>query len=77
MSPHQHKKLNVYVTGFGKFGNILVNPTSILVGELKQALPQFTHINVCDIQVVEVSIQGCDEYLKFVREHIHKNHSEN
>ena len=27
-------KLNLYVTGFGKFANILVNPTSILVNNL-------------------------------------------
>ncbi|KAL7680174.1 putative peptidase C15, pyroglutamyl peptidase I [Plasmopara halstedii] len=50
-------KRDVYLTGFGKFSDILENPTSILAKKLE------THPKVIEAHVLEVSKDGCVEIL--------------
>ncbi|KAF4319346.1 hypothetical protein BBO99_00005997 [Phytophthora kernoviae] len=51
--PTPTQKRDVYVTGFGKFGDILENPTTHIAKALVD------HPNVTESQVLEVSIEGC------------------
>lgn len=46
------QKRDVYVTGFGKFGDILENPTSFLATKLAE------HQKVTEAHVLEVSADG-------------------
>ena len=52
--------LNLYITGFGKFGDIHVNPTSILVESLQKLQSEnklsFDGIKIHNLEVLEVSI---------------------
>jgi len=49
--------VNVYVTGFGAFGGVAENPTSILVNDLiERKFSDYQGINLCDAAVVPVSI---------------------
>ena len=67
----QQPKVYFYVTGFGKFANILENPTSIMVRDLPELLRQQAEnpeapqqqFELKHSQVVKVSIQDCDEAL--------------
>ncbi|KAG7377582.1 G protein-activated inward rectifier potassium channel 2 [Phytophthora pseudosyringae] len=51
------QKRDVYVTGFGKFGDILENPTTFLATKLAE------HPNVTESHVLEVSAESCVEEL--------------
>ena len=57
--------LNLYVTGFGKFADILENPTTYIVRELQRKYEaKELEVNIKYIKIVEVSIQDCDEALE-------------
>ena len=58
-SPLHETKRDVYVTGFGKFGDILENPTTLLAQQLKG------DANVVQAEVIETSADG--EELSFAR----------
>uniref|UniRef100_A0AAV1T1W9 Pyrrolidone-carboxylate peptidase n=1 Tax=Peronospora matthiolae TaxID=2874970 RepID=A0AAV1T1W9_9STRA len=51
------KQRDVYVTGFGKFGNMLENPTTLLAEKLSG------HPKVTETHVLEVSAAGCKQTL--------------
>ncbi|CAI5747238.1 unnamed protein product [Peronospora destructor] len=51
------QKRDVYATGFGKFGDILENPTTFLAKKLAE------HHKVTESHVLEVSAEGCVEAL--------------
>ncbi|CAH0484523.1 unnamed protein product [Peronospora farinosa] len=51
------QKRDVYVTGFGKFGDILENPTTFLAKKLEE------HHKVTESHVLEVSAEACVEAL--------------
>ena len=57
----------IYLTSFGKFGNILENPTTHLAKDLNKKLQDGYCIdeNICieHIEVVTVSIQDCESAL--------------
>ena len=48
----------LYITGFGKFGNILVNPTTVLVNHLKTKLVSNaifgTSLELCEVVIVSM-----------------------
>jgi hypothetical protein len=48
---HEQKR-DVYLTGFGKFGDILENPTTFIVQEIKD------DANITEAKVLEVSAKG-------------------
>ena len=51
------KKTHFWVTGFGKFGNILENPTTYLVKALPDILKQCAvEIHLDHTEVIDVSI---------------------
>ncbi|KAG6949814.1 hypothetical protein JG687_00014608 [Phytophthora cactorum] len=51
------QKRDVYLTGFGKFGDILENPTTFLAKKLAE------HPKVTESHVLEVSKESCEEEL--------------
>ncbi|KAI9908390.1 hypothetical protein PsorP6_004684 [Peronosclerospora sorghi] len=51
------QKRDVYVTGFGKFGDVAENPTTLLVKNLAE------HAKVTEAHVLEVSVKCCMETL--------------
>ncbi|KAL3674006.1 hypothetical protein V7S43_001690 [Phytophthora oleae] len=51
------QKRDVYLTGFGKFGDILENPTTLLARKLAE------HPKVTESHVLEVSAESCAEEL--------------
>ena len=57
-----------YCTGFGKFGNILTNPTSQLVQAMPQLLSKHPDNNklfkLVHNEVVTVAMSDCDESLQ-------------
>ena len=56
-----------YITGFGKFGNVLENPTSILVGKLPDLLTEpanASKFHLAHSEIVTTAIQDCDEALE-------------
>ena len=63
-----------YVTGFGKFGNILENPTTVLVRNLSELLNaderSQSHFKVELTDIVTVSIQDCDNALERIYEKV-------
>lgn len=57
--------VNVYLTGFGPFGDVTENPSSVLVGDLiNSKFTGYPAVNVCDLALVPVSIQDCDSHLQ-------------
>ena len=64
MVDEQRKKVFFYVTGFGKFGPILENPTTYLVRDLPSLIDQVSqqqrdwHLE--HHEIVDVTIQECD-----------------
>ena len=49
--------LNLYITGFGKFANILENPTTFIVNEVKRKLEaKELDLKIKYIKIVDVSI---------------------
>ena len=51
------ESVNLYITGFGKFANILENPTTFIVRELKRKMDgQELDLKIKFIKVVDVSI---------------------
>ena len=64
-----------YVTGFGKFGNILENPSSIVVRDLPNILSQQSSegrpFHLKHSEIVTVSIEDCDEALERIYANMH------
>ena len=69
------KTNGIILTGFGKFGNILKNPTTFLV----ENLPEYLKANcqadfeLIDARVVPVDIQNCDKAINEINEIISKS----
>ena len=50
------------LTGFGKFGDVLVNPTTELIGKVRQILvEQQTKVGIT--QVIKVAAEDCEAQL--------------
>lgn len=62
-----YEGVEVHVTGFGKFGSVETNPTSVLVGSLDKLLAEhpIPKLKLGSAQIVKVS---CVEALKTVNE---------
>ena len=70
----EESKLRVYVTGFGKFGNIEHNPTTVLVEGLSKSAGLKCSLE--HLEVAEVSIQGCENTLQKIGEKIEERSSQ-
>ena len=68
--------MHIYLTGFGKFGNILNNQTMVIVNHLKKLVEEgkfnVPGLDVQDLTVVDVDIQSCDAHVDKVKEMILK-----
>ena len=63
-----HGTLNIYITGFGKFGNVQRNPTTDLVERMQYKrdageLFMYENINFHSMEVLDVHIPACDDHL--------------
>lgn len=67
----------VFVTGFGKFGNILENPTTKISNALPRLLKEkgIANLTLAKQFVVTVAIEDCDSVLQEIYETI-QNHSQ-
>jgi pyrrolidone-carboxylate peptidase len=56
----------LFVTGFGKFGKVLENPTTFLSKALPDLITEakIENLNLHSTRVVTVSIEDCDEALE-------------
>jgi len=69
------QKTYFYVTGFGKFANILENPTTYLVRALPELLknnPQ-ANVHLAHHEIVKVAVEDCDERLKKIYQKVKRN----
>ena len=60
-----YQKTFFYVTGFGKFGNVLENPTTYLIRDLPKLLYQNPNpqVSLRHHEIVKVAIEDCDDAL--------------
>ena len=69
-----------YCTGFGKFGNIMTNPTTKLVEALPALLSQCEEnekiLKLQHHEVVTTAIQDCDEAIQRIYTVVQDNHGE-
>ena len=63
------QKLNLYITGFGRFGNIEINPAKLVVDNLKSKndMKELEHLNIQYVKVIGVSIEECDESIQEIK----------
>ena len=69
-----------YCTGFGKFGDILENPTSKLIEALPALLAQVVEndriLKLKHKEVVTVAMQDCDEAVNRIYQMVSEQHGE-
>ena len=80
--------MHFYITGFGKFGDVLENPTSILVAKLPELLAlkiandttftdeQKKPFHLAHSEVLEVHMDECNDGLERMYDLISQNHSQ-
>ena len=76
----QRSRTYFYVTGFGKFANILENPTTHLVRSLPKLIRQSQlpiHTKLDHSEIVTVSIQDCDTALDQIYSRVASNMKKN
>lgn len=68
-------KVRLYVTGFGKFGDIIENPTTFLIKALPQILEKhpIKKLELCEARIVTVSCVKVDAMLKDYKQLIEEN----
>ncbi|KAL4445459.1 hypothetical protein ABPG74_004533 [Tetrahymena malaccensis] len=71
----QQKDIYFYLTGFGEFHGVKDNPTKTLIESLKTEEKE--QLSVLQAEVLEVSIQGVDEYINQIRDNIQKRNDNN
>ena len=53
--------IKLTISAFGKFGDVEINPSSILVNNLDEQIKK--KYNIVNSAVLEVSTQGCEDWL--------------
>lgn len=68
------KEIVLFVTGFGKFGKILENPTTVLAQNICKLLQDnpIPNLNLHKNYVLKVAIQDCDEGLEEIYAQVNK-----
>ena len=67
------KKVYFYITGFGKFANILENPSTHLVNALPRLLKNQANTHLAHSEIVTVSCEDCDVALDRIYAKVQKN----
>ena len=69
-----------YCTGFGKFGNVLTNPTTKLVETLPNILKSIPEndkfFKLKHSEIVTVAMQDCDAAIQRIYNMVHENHGD-
>ncbi|EAS07893.1 pyroglutamyl-peptidase I (macronuclear) [Tetrahymena thermophila SB210] len=71
----QQKDIYFFLTGFGEFYGVKDNPTKTLIESLKNEEKE--QLSVLHAEVLEVSIQGVDEYINQIGDNIQKRNDNN
>ena len=78
--PKRFEKLKLYVTGFGAFGNVLTNPTSILVSKItenKTLLEEVLNIEIVSTDVLKVTMSEAEKYCDNIHNQLSSNMDKN
>ena len=70
------KSLKLYITGFGAFGNILTNPTTILVNKIKENKSTLEEIYCYEIksaEVLKVTMSEAERYCQNINKELDNN----
>lgn len=55
------KQLKLTISAFGRFGNVITNPTSVLVSEFTEEFKN--QYNIVHSEVLEVHTVACEKYV--------------
>jgi len=78
----KYKKINLYITGYGPFMKIKLNPSQLLVDSITKIVPMIDDLfnkKICisQIEIMEVSVEYVGKKLKEIHEIMYKNKEEN
>ena len=75
MEESEDRRVYFYITGFGKFFNIVTNPSSVLVNRLPELFEEDWHL--AHHEIVTVSIEDCETSLSKIYQVVNQNIAQN